>query len=53
MHRVALQEFLSEADLVKFARHVPSADRADRAWTAACDLVETTRPPEEARNAAA
>ena len=53
VHRVALQEFLSEADLVKFARHVPSRERAERAWTAARELVETTRPPEEASSAAA
>jgi hypothetical protein len=52
-HRIALQEFLSEADLVKFARHVPSRDRAERAWTAARDLVEATRPRQEVGSAAA
>jgi hypothetical protein len=52
-HRLALGEFLSEADLVKFARHVPSRERAERAWSAARELVEATRPREEASSAAA
>jgi hypothetical protein len=52
--RQSLQEFLSEADLVKFARHVPTRERAERAWTAARAFVESTRPrSEEAESAAA
>ena len=51
-HRSALQEFLAEADLVKFARHVPTPDRAERAWTAAHDFVDATRPVEDDRAAA-
>jgi hypothetical protein len=52
VHRLALQDFLSEADLVKFARHVPSPDRAGRAWSAARDFVDATRPPEAGSAAA-
>jgi hypothetical protein len=52
-NRLALQEFLSEADLVKFARHVPSRDRAERAGRAAGEFIDATRPREEQRIAAA
>lgn len=51
-HRSALQEFLVEADLVKFARHVPSREREERAWSAAHGFVAETRPPEVNRAAA-
>ena len=51
-HRSALQDFLVEADLVKFARHVPTPERAERAWTAAHDFVESTKPAEDNRAAA-
>jgi len=47
-HRGALGGFLSEADLVKFARHVPSESDAERAYTAAREFVESTAPREEA-----
>jgi len=45
-HRSALQDFLVEADLVKFARHVPTRERAERSWSAAHDFVAATRPSE-------
>jgi hypothetical protein len=51
--RAALADFLAEADLVKFARLVPSRERAERAWSAAHDFVEATRVREEAGRAAA
>lgn len=51
--RAALQQFLGEADLVKFARHVPTAEQAERAWDAARDFVEATREREEVARAAA
>lgn len=52
-HRTQLGRFLSEADLVKFARHVPSVDDAERAYTAAGEFVESTIPAAEAQRAAA
>jgi hypothetical protein len=50
-HRSLLGEFLSESDLVKFARHRPSTDDGERAYTAARRFVEDTRErvEEEAR----
>ncbi len=45
-HRGALSGFLAEADLVKFARHVPSEGDADRAYAAALGFVESTVPPD-------
>lgn len=53
--RGSLQVFLSEADLVKFARAHPDAGDAERAWTAAEDFVKATaaRPAEENGNATA
>jgi hypothetical protein len=42
--RRLLGEFLSQADLVKFARHRPSPEDADSAHEAARRLVEETRP---------
>ena len=41
-HRSALAQFLSEADLVKFARYRPSAEDAERAYAAARQFVEST-----------
>jgi hypothetical protein len=42
--RSALGQFLGEADLVKFARHVPRSTDADRAYAAAREFVEATAP---------
>lgn len=47
--RSLLGHFLSEADLVKFARHVPAPDDAERAYRAAREFVEQTAPKEPAR----
>ena len=45
-----LGQFLSQADLVKFARHVPSLDDSDAAYEAARRFVDETRPrPSETR----
>jgi hypothetical protein len=41
-HRSLLVRFLTEADLVKFARHVPSSEDAERAMEAARRFVEST-----------
>jgi hypothetical protein len=51
-HRAALSQFLGEADLVKFARFVPAADDAERAYRAARQFVESTAPREADRAAA-
>lgn len=54
-YRTALGGFLSEADLVKFARHVPSESDAERAYGAARGFVEATAasdPPDPAGTAA-
>jgi len=50
--RSALGAFLSEADLVKFARYVPAADDAERAYRAAREFVQSSAPPEVPRAAA-
>ncbi len=51
--RSRLNEFLREADLVKFARHVPTVEQGERAFEAARDFVARTAPqPEEAHAAA-
>lgn len=50
--RSSLGTFLSEADLVKFARYVPAADDAERAYRAAREFVQATAPPEVPRVAA-
>ncbi len=51
-HRRLLGEFLSESDLVKFARHLPTVADSERAWEAAARFVEeTSRPPEGLRAA--
>ena len=43
-HRRLLAEFLSQADLVKFARHLPSLNDSEAAYGAARRFVEDTRP---------
>ena len=43
-HRRLLAEFLSQADLVKFARHFPTLSDAEAAYAAARRFVEETRP---------
>ena len=50
--RSLLGTFLSEADLVKFARYVPAADDAERAYRAAREFVQSTVPREVPRAAA-
>ena len=50
--RSLLGTFLSEADLVKFARYVPSADDAERVHRAAREFVQSTAPREVPRAAA-
>jgi len=51
--RARLGQFLSEADLVKFARHQPAPADADRAHDAAREFVESTAPPPEVPRAVA
>jgi hypothetical protein len=46
-HRALLAEFLSESDLVKFARHVPTLAASERAYTAARRFVDDTTAPLE------
>lgn len=48
--RGALQVFLTEADLVKFARAHPATSDAERAWTAAAEFVEATAERSTAEN---
>ena len=43
-HRRLLGEFLSQADLVKFARHLPTLRDAETAYDAARRFVDDTRP---------
>jgi len=49
-HRLAasqrrlLGDFLNQADLVKFARHLPTLNDTQAAYEAACRFVEETRP---------
>lgn len=54
-HRALLAQFLTESDMVKFARHVPTLGDVDRAETAAQRFVEETAPrtlaPEDTRAA--
>lgn len=52
-HRGSLTQFLNEADLVKFARHVPAATDAERAYSAARAFIESTALRAEADRAAA
>ena len=42
-----LAEFLSQADLVKFARHRPGLEESEAAYRAARRFVEETRPPQD------
>ena len=42
-----LAEFLSQADLVKFARHRPRLEESEAAYRAARRFVEETRPPQD------
>lgn len=41
-HRSLLSQFLTEADLVKFARYQPALEDAERAYTAAREFIEST-----------
>jgi hypothetical protein len=41
-HRALLTGFLTESDLVKFARHLPTIADSERAWTAARRFVDET-----------
>ena len=52
-HRGLLGEFLTESDLVKFARHHPAIADTERAWAAARRFVDETAPapPEDLRAA--
>ncbi len=43
-HRRLLAEFLSQADLVKFARHLPTLEDSEGAYGAARRFVDETRP---------
>lgn len=51
--RSLLSEFLMQADLVKFARHVPTMEDAEAAYTSARQFVEATRQEAEVARAAA
>jgi hypothetical protein len=51
-HRRLLADFLSQADLVKFARHLPSLDDSEGAYNAARRFVEETRVPSSLQNTA-
>ena len=52
-HRRLLGEFMSESDLVKFARHRPSPDDSERAYDAARRFVDETMERAEAAEHAA
>lgn len=43
-HRRMLADFLTQADLVKFARHLPGSKDAETAYEAARRFVDETRP---------
>ncbi len=45
-----LAEFLSRADLVKFARHRPGLDESEAAYQAARHFIEETRPRQDYQN---
>jgi hypothetical protein len=49
-HRRLLAEFLSQADLVKFARHLPTLDDSEGAYNAARRFVEETRTASAPQN---
>ncbi len=46
-HRRFLQEFLQQADQVKFARHIPDADHANSALDAAEQFLRQTRESQQ------
>lgn len=52
-HRSLLAQFLSQSDLVKFARHVPSLGDAEGAYASAREFIESTKLEEERPRAAA
>ena len=52
-YRSGLGDFLGEADLVKFARHVPTVEQGERAYEAACEFVNQTSHASEDQDAAA
>ena len=52
-HRTLLGEFLSESDLVKFARHLPTIADSERAYAAARRFIEETAGGRETGAAAA
>lgn len=47
VQQARLAEFLSQADLVKFARHRPGPEEGEAAYRAARRFVEETRPPQD------
>ncbi len=47
-HRTLLGEFLTESDLVKFARHLPTIADCERAYASARRFVDETAAPEAA-----
>ena len=47
VQQARLAEFLSQADLVKFARHRPGLEESQAAYRAARRFVEETRPPQD------
>ena len=47
VQQARLAEFLSQADLVKFARHRPGLEESEAAYRAARRFVEETRPPQD------
>ena len=49
-HRALLGDFLGESDLVKFARHHPTLDDAERAFGAAARFVDETAAAEARPN---
>jgi hypothetical protein len=52
-HRALLGTFLSESDLVKFARHLPTIADSERAWEAAVRFVDETAAPAPSEGAGA
>ncbi len=44
-HRAGLGDFLGEADLVKFAQHLPTVEQGEGAYEAARDFVTQTSAP--------
>ncbi len=52
-YRSSLSDFLREADLVKFARHVPTVEQGEKAFDAAREFVAQTAESEEEESDAA